>query len=109
MATTTPSFVGFPLGVTTGSMDQTYNTLLASTWNPAFVTANGGTEASAEAVLFAGIIAGTAYFNIHTTTFGGGEIRGFLVTPIPAALPLFATGLGAIGLLTWRRKRKQAA
>ena len=30
-------------------------------------------------------------------------------TPIPAALPLFATGLGGLGLLGWRRKRKQAA
>ena len=27
-------------------------------------------------------------------------------TPLPAALPLFATGLGALGLLVWRRKRK---
>jgi hypothetical protein len=27
-------------------------------------------------------------------------------TPIPAALWLFATGLGALGLLGWRRKRK---
>ena len=27
-------------------------------------------------------------------------------TPIPATLPLFATGLGALGLLTWRGKRK---
>jgi hypothetical protein len=26
-------------------------------------------------------------------------------TPIPAALPLFATGLGAMGLFGWRRKR----
>jgi hypothetical protein len=30
-------------------------------------------------------------------------------TPLPAALPLFATGLGAIGLLGWRRKRKAQA
>ena len=29
-------------------------------------------------------------------------------TPLPAALPLFATGLGAMGLLGWRRKRKNA-
>jgi len=29
-------------------------------------------------------------------------------TPLPAALPLFAGGLGAIGLLGWRRKRKTA-
>lgn len=29
--------------------------------------------------------------------------------PLPAALPLFATGLGALGLLGWRRKRKAQA
>ena len=29
-----------------------------------------------------------------------------VATPLPAALPLFATGLGALGLLGWRRKRK---
>jgi PEP-CTERM motif len=30
-------------------------------------------------------------------------------TPLPSALPLFASGLGALGLLGWRRKRKAAA
>jgi hypothetical protein len=30
-------------------------------------------------------------------------------TPLPAALPLFATGLGALGLFRWRRKHKAAA
>jgi len=30
-------------------------------------------------------------------------------TPLPAALPLFASGLGALGLLGWRRKRKDVA
>jgi hypothetical protein len=30
-------------------------------------------------------------------------------TPLPATLPLFATGLGALGLYGWRRKRKAAA
>jgi hypothetical protein len=39
------------------------------------------------------------------------ELTSFTVTPVsatplPAALPLFATGLGALGLLGWRRKRK---
>jgi hypothetical protein len=29
-------------------------------------------------------------------------------TPVPAALPLFASGLGALGLLGWRRKKKAA-
>jgi hypothetical protein len=27
-------------------------------------------------------------------------------TPLPAALPLFASGIGALGLFGWRRKRK---
>jgi len=30
-------------------------------------------------------------------------------TPLPAALPLFATGLGVLGALSWRRKRRFAA
>jgi hypothetical protein len=30
-------------------------------------------------------------------------------TQLPAALPLYATGLGALALLRWRRKRKSAA
>jgi len=30
-------------------------------------------------------------------------------TPLPGALPLFATGLGVLGLLGWRRKRKATA
>ena len=31
------------------------------------------------------------------------------VTRLPATLPLFATGLGALGLFGWRRKRKPKA
>lgn len=30
-------------------------------------------------------------------------------TPIPAALPFFATGLGGLGFLGWRKTRKAAA
>ena len=30
-------------------------------------------------------------------------------TPLPAALPLFATGLAGLGLFGWRRKRKNSA
>jgi hypothetical protein len=33
----------------------------------------------------------------------------FAPTPLPAALPLFATGLGVMGLLGWHRKRKNNA
>jgi hypothetical protein len=37
------------------------------------------------------------------------EIGNAVATPLPAALPLFAAGLGALGLLGWRRRRKAAA
>jgi LPXTG-motif cell wall-anchored protein len=33
---------------------------------------------------------------------------GVSATPLPAALPLFATSLGALGLLGWRRRRKNS-
>jgi hypothetical protein len=45
-------------------------------------------------------------------TFTG--VSGLVTTtppeiPLPATLPLFASGLGALGLLGWRRKRKSTA
>ncbi len=105
VATTTPTFPGFPAGVTSGTYDATFDMLALSSYNPAFVAANGGTAASAEAVLLDGMIDGTSYFNIHTSFRGGGEIRGFLVAiPEPATLGLLALGLGA-GLVSRRRKR----
>lgn len=78
VATQVPNFSGFPLGVTFGSYDFTYDMTQAASFNAAYVTANGGTAASAFAALQAGMVAGKAYFNIHSNTFGGGEIRGFL-------------------------------
>jgi hypothetical protein len=78
VATTTPTFLGFPLGVKLGSYDIVLDMTLASSYNPSYVTANGGTTASAEAALFAAIAAGKAYLNIHSSSFPGGEIRGFL-------------------------------
>lgn len=37
------------------------------------------------------------------------EVSAPVVTPIPAALPLFASGLGAMGLVAWRNRRKARA
>jgi hypothetical protein len=78
VATTTPTFPGFPGGVSAGVYDEAFDMTATSSYNAAFVTANGGTAASAEAALFAAIAAGKTYFNIHSSLFGGGEIRGFL-------------------------------
>jgi hypothetical protein len=93
VATTTPYFAGFPIGVTSGSYSNTLDMTLASSYNPAFVTANGGTPASAEAVLLASMLADTAYLNIHTTVVPGGEIRGFLtLVPEPSVVTFLALG-----------------
>ena len=79
VATTTPTFAGFPLGVTSGTYDVVLDMTQSSSYNPSYVTNNGGTTASAEAALFSAIAAGKAYLNIHSSVYGGGEIRGFLV------------------------------
>jgi len=101
VATVTPSFTGFPLGVTAGSYDHTFDLTNANAYNPAFVTAQGGL-ANAEAALLAGLGSGEAYLNIHTTQNPGGEIRGFLVaTPEPGTL--LVAGVALAGLVLRRR------
>jgi hypothetical protein len=108
VATMVPTFPGFPLGVTSGTYDMTFDLLSPSTYNPTFIGEHGGTAALAEAELLAGLTAGTAYFNIHTPTFPAGEIRGFLVAapiPEPANLAMWVVGLaGLVGVRRWRSR-----
>jgi hypothetical protein len=107
VATQTPSFTGFPLGVTAGSMDQTFDLTLASSWRAQYITDSGGTPAAAEAAFASQVASGKAYLNIHSSTFNGGEIRGFL-TPVPEPTAVALLAAGAAGLIfgrrAWRRK-----
>lgn len=103
VATQTPSFIGFPLGVTAGSYDHTFDMTDLASFNLAFVTSNGGTAGSAFDALLAGLDEGRAYFNIHSSFSPGGEVRGFLARiPEPSALWLAAIALGALCLVRRR-------
>jgi hypothetical protein len=82
-------YANFPMA-TSGSYSNTFD---LST----FAFSGGGTEAA----LIAGLNNGTAYTNIHNSTFPGGEIRGQIsAIPEPGILWLLSTGLaGSIFIL----------
>jgi hypothetical protein len=65
--------------------------------------------------LTATVVGGSRYGWIDFNEFGflaidnaSLAINEAVVTPLPAALPMFASGLGVFGVLRWRKKRKAA-
>jgi hypothetical protein len=76
------------------SWEATFGQGTPSTWN-VFIT-----------------VAGDPYGGIEFSYSGPLSALGDpdpTATPLPAGLPLFATGLGALGLLGWRARRKSIA
>lgn len=108
VATQTPIFSGFPSGVMSGTYDWTFDTTLASSYRAGWITDSGGSTAAAESQLFDATADGRAYFNIHTTVFPGGEIRGFLV-PVPEPAAAGPVAIAMTGLIAARRRAAAGA
>lgn len=111
VATTLPSFAGFPLGVTEGTYLSPLFSLEDPTfYNPAFVTQEGGL-AQAETGLIAGIENEQTYFNIHTPQFPGGEIQAQLSpggVPEPSTWAMMLVGLAGLGYAAFRRNGRDS-
>lgn len=104
-ASPVPYYPGFPTAFG-GTYDQIFDATQSSTYNPAFVTANGGTVSGAFTALLAGLDGGTAYFDLQTAQYPGGEIRGFLTgVPEPSTALLLAAPLAVLALLRLRYDR----
>lgn len=100
--------VDFPLGVTAGEYSRTFDLGDAAVYDPAFLASFGGTPAAASAALFDAIADNEAYLNIHSSTYPGGEIRGFLVAapiPEPATWGMLGAGLAGLAMMARRRPR----
>ena len=70
-----------------------------------FVTSDWGTNAISP-INTAAIFDGTTEMYCNGCVTSSVSEVPLPAVPLPAALPLFATGLGALGLLGWGRKRK---
>jgi hypothetical protein len=77
VATTVPTFAGFPTDVRTGTHHTVLDLTQESSFNPAF---DGGSPATQEVALMTSIAQGKAYFNIHTSEVASGETIGFYIS-----------------------------
>ncbi len=115
VAVTPVTLPGFPLGVNAGHYDALIDLDLQSSFTNGFLGIATGAIATAAQIdaardrLLTAFQSRTSYLNIHTSTFGGGEIRGFVV-PEPASWALTLAGLLAVGAAgAAKRHQRQVA
>jgi hypothetical protein len=103
-------FPDFPTDVHAGTFSNAIALGDAASYDPAFVSAHGGTVQGAASALVDAINANEAYVNIHTSLYPEGEIRGWLVAapPVPETAEWSMLAAGLAGLM-WMSRRRPAA
>ncbi len=102
-------FTALPLGQTSGTIANTYDLTLASTFRAAFI-GNGTVDAARERFLL-NLNNGQTYFNVHSINVPSGEIRGQLlaVVPEPSTWAMMIAGFGVTGAMLRRRRPARKA
>ncbi|SDE33005.1 CHRD domain-containing protein [Massilia sp. PDC64] len=100
-------FQDFPLGVRAGTYSNAIPLGDEMSYDPAFLSSNGGTASGAQSALIDAINANEAYVNIHTSLYPNGEIRGWLVAapPVPETAEWSMLAVGLAGLMWMSRRR----
>jgi hypothetical protein len=97
-----PNFGTFTsTSVTSDVFDHTLDVAFTGNWDPGTFAGFSGLPPVVSATFS---VALTQDGGFDTPISGSGTMSASI--PLPATLPLFASGLGALGLLGWRRKRR---
>lgn len=97
--------IDFTEGLLSDDFSASFNLLDPTIYRAAFLAGSGGTAEGARDRFFAGYLANLGYFNVHSSAFPGGEIRGqFAAVPEPATWAMMIAGFGLVGAGARRRR-----